>query len=265
MTQTQTMKTFAPRPRDIERRWYVIDANGAVLGRLASEVAKILRGKHKPIFAPHADTGDHVIVVNAGGVRVTGGKESEKMYYRHSGFPGGIRAVSYTRLLAERPVLAVEKAVKGMLPKNRLGRQMATKLNVYEGPEHPHRAQKPVVLALGAIPKWEGLPTPKPRPEPKPKAKPKARGAGAKGAERATGPGARTRRGPASSGTTRARAGARAAGGRGDEAAASKSLGETRRRRAKATSEAEEPTSTRTPRRRKKASEVSESTSGKES
>src|SRR6266704_1880797 len=132
------MKTYSPKPQDVERRWFVVDADGAVLGRLASEVAKILRGKHKPIFAPHADTGDHVIVVNARGVRLTGGKEEKKIYYRHSGYPGGLREVGYARILAERPALAVEKAVKGMLPKNRLGRQILTKLNVYEGPEHPH-------------------------------------------------------------------------------------------------------------------------------
>jgi large subunit ribosomal protein L13 len=150
------MKTFSPRPRDIERRWYVVNADGAVLGRLASEVAKVLRGKHKPIFAPHMDTGDNVIVVNARGIRLTGGKEAEKRYYRHSGYPGGIRGVDYTRLLAERPALAVEKAIKGMLPKNRLGRQMFTKLAVYEGPEHPHQAQKPVPLGLGEIPEVGG-------------------------------------------------------------------------------------------------------------
>jgi len=174
---TNTMKTFSPKPRDIERRWYVVDADGAVLGRLASEVAKILRGKHKPIFAPHADTGDHVIVVNAKGVRLTGGKEAEKMYYHHSGYPGGLRALNYTRLMSERPARAVEKAIKGMLPKNRLGRQLATKLAVYEGPEHPHQAQKPVPLGLGEIPKWEGLPEPAPKPAPAPKkVEPKAKG-----------------------------------------------------------------------------------------
>src|SRR5712692_8158970 len=176
-----TTKTFTPRPRDIERRWYVVDADGAVLGRLASEVAKILRGKHKPIYAPHADTGDHVIVVNAKGVRLTGAKETSKIYYRHSGYPGGIRAIDYARILAERPSLAVEKAVKGMLPKNRLGRQMITKLKVYAGPDHPHAAQMPQPLELGAVPPWTGLPEPKPAPEPRrkaeaaPKAKPASR------------------------------------------------------------------------------------------
>lgn len=159
------MKTYSPRPRDIERRWYVIDASGAVLGRLSTEVAAILRGKHKPIFAPHMDTGDHVIVVNADGVRVTGNKEETKVAYRHSGYPGGITATKYGKLLAERPVFAVEKSIRGMLPKNRLGRAMFKKLQVYGGPEHPHQAQKPQLLKLGEIPKWEGLPTP---PEPKP-------------------------------------------------------------------------------------------------
>ena len=165
------MKTFSPRPRDIERRWYVIDASGAVLGRLATEVAAVLRGKHKPIFAPHADTGDHVIVVNAKGVRLTGGKESKKIAYHHSGHPGGLTETPYERLLAQRPAFAVEKAVRGMLPKNRLGRAMVKKLQVYAGPEHPHRAQKPESLRLGEVPKWEGLPKadearPSTRPEP---------------------------------------------------------------------------------------------------
>jgi large subunit ribosomal protein L13 len=161
---TATTKTFSPRPRDIERRWYVVDADGAVLGRLASEVAKILRGKHKPIFAPHADTGDHVIVVNARGTVLTGDKLEKKIYYRHSQYPGGLREINYARLLADRPALAVEKAVRGMLPKNRLGRAIIRKLAVYEGPEHPHQAQQPVALTLGDVPKWEGLPAPKPAP-----------------------------------------------------------------------------------------------------
>ena len=158
------MKTFSPRPRDIERRWYVVDADGVVLGRLATHVASILRGKHKPIYAPHADTGDHVIVVNARGIRVTGGKELEKIYYRHSGYPGGLRRIGYEGLLAERPALAVEKAIGGMLPKTRLGRQMLRKLSVYEGAEHPHQAQKPVALSAGQYPRWKGLPKPAPPP-----------------------------------------------------------------------------------------------------
>lgn len=152
------MRTYSPKPQDIERRWYVIDATGAVLGRLASEVAAILRGKHKPIFAPHMDTGDHVIVINARGVRLTGDKEAKKFAYRHSGYPGGLTATQYAKLLSDRPEHAVEKAIKGMLPKNRLGRAMAKKLQVYAGPEHPHAAQRPEPLRLGEVPPWTGLP-----------------------------------------------------------------------------------------------------------
>ncbi len=164
-----TTKTYTPRPRDIERRWYVIDADGIVLGRLASEVAKILRGKHKPMFATHMDTGDHVIVVNAAGVRLTGAKIDQKIYYRHSGYPGGLREQSYSKLMAERPTLVVEKAIRGMLPKNRLGRQMISKLAVYAGPEHPHQAQQPEPLPVGQVPAWGGLPAPKPKPAVTPK------------------------------------------------------------------------------------------------
>src|SRR4030065_515134 len=160
------MKTYSPRPQDIERRWYVIDATGAVLGRLSSEVAAILRGKHKPIFAPHADTGDHVIVINARGIVLTGGKEAKKFAFRHSGYPGGLTAPPYTMLLSARPESAVEKAIRGMLPKTRLGRAMAKKLQVYPGAEHPHAAQQPQPLKLGEIPPWTGLPEPKGR-EPK--------------------------------------------------------------------------------------------------
>jgi large subunit ribosomal protein L13 len=156
------MKTYAPRPGHIERRWYVMDADGQVLGRLASEAASVLRGKHKPIFAPHMDTGDHVIIVNAAKAVLTGGKEAKKVAYRHSGYPGGIKGVRYDRLMAERPAFAVEKAVKGMLPKNRLGRAMARKLHVVAGPDHPHAAQQPVALAPGERPRWEGLPEPQP-------------------------------------------------------------------------------------------------------
>src|SRR5919201_4328498 len=155
---TTSTRTFSPRARHIERRWYVVDADGVVLGRLASEVAKILRGKHKPIFAPHVDTGDHVVVVNARGVRLTGGKETKRIAYRHSGYPGGLREVDYERLLSTRPGYVVEKAIRGMLPKNRLGRAMAQKLKVYEGAEHPHGAQQPAPLSLGEAPKWDGLP-----------------------------------------------------------------------------------------------------------
>jgi large subunit ribosomal protein L13 len=154
------VKTYAPKPEHIERRWYVVDASGQVLGRLASEVAALLRGKHKPIFAPHMDTGDHVIVINADKVTLTGGKESKKVAYRHSGYPGGIRATRYDELLATRPVYAVEKAVKGMLPKNRLGRSMVRKLHVVAGADHPHGSQQPVDYTMGKPPAWEGLPQP---------------------------------------------------------------------------------------------------------
>jgi large subunit ribosomal protein L13 len=152
------MKTYSPKPRDIERRWYVLDASGAILGRLATQAATILRGKHKPIFAPHADTGDHVIVINAKDVTLSGGKENKKIAYHHSGYPGGLTETVYSRLLAKRPAFAVEKAVKGMLPHNRLGRQMASKLRVYAGADHRHEAQKPQALALGEFPTWSGLP-----------------------------------------------------------------------------------------------------------
>jgi large subunit ribosomal protein L13 len=143
------VKTYSPKPSEISRAWYVVDGDGVVLGRLASEVAKILRGKHKPTFAPHLDTGDHVVVVNASKVRLTGAKLEHKVYYRHSGYPGGLREINYERLMATRPQLAVEKAVRGMLPHNRLGRQMVKKLKVYAGPDHPHAAQDPVRLELG--------------------------------------------------------------------------------------------------------------------
>ncbi len=172
------MKTYSPKPEHIERRWYVVDASGVVLGRLASEVATILRGKHKPMYAPHMDTGDHVVVVNADKIELTGNKGEDKYAYRHSGYPGGITAVKYKDLMALRPVAAVEKAVRGMLPKNTLGRQMLKKLHVVPGPEHPHAAQAPVVLALGERPAWDGLPA---RPEPSaPAAKPKAKPATSK-------------------------------------------------------------------------------------
>lgn len=145
------MKTHSTKPSEITRDWHLIDADGIVLGRLASEVAKLLRGKHKPYFAPHLDTGDHVIIVNASKVVLTGSKLLQKVRYRHSGYPGGLRAESYTKLMSERPELAVEKAVKGMLPSNRLGAQMFTKLKVYAGPDHPHSAQDPKDLDLKAV------------------------------------------------------------------------------------------------------------------
>jgi large subunit ribosomal protein L13 len=142
------VRTFSPTPADITRTWHVVDAEGMVLGRLASEVARVLRGKHKAIYAPHLDTGDHVIVVNAGKVVLSSDKAAKKFAYRHTGYPGGLRKVSYTRLMEERPEDAVRKAVRGMLPKNRLGRSMISKLKVYAGPEHPHAAQQPVPLDL---------------------------------------------------------------------------------------------------------------------
>jgi large subunit ribosomal protein L13 len=141
-----TNKTYSPKPSEIERTWWEVDASDLPLGRLASEVAQVLRGKHKPIYAPHMDTGDHVIVLNAAQVAVTSDKAQEKIYYRHSGFPGGIKAETFEALLARRPEAVVERAVRGMLPKNKLGRQMARKLKVYAGGEHPHRAQQPQPL-----------------------------------------------------------------------------------------------------------------------
>jgi large subunit ribosomal protein L13 len=156
------MKTYSPKPDHIERRWYVLDAGDHVLGRVASEAAVILRGKHKPIYAPHMDVGDNLIIVNADKVVLTGGKETKKIAWRHSGHPGGITGTPYEELLAKRPAYAVEKAVRGMLPKNRLGRSMIKKLHVVAGPEHPHQAQQPEEWAIGFRPAWEGLPTPAP-------------------------------------------------------------------------------------------------------
>jgi large subunit ribosomal protein L13 len=141
------LPTYSPKPSEIERAWFEVDADGAVLGRLASEVAKVLRGKHKPIFAPHIDTGDHVIVVNAAKVRMTGDTD-KKMAYRHTGYPGGLRARSYRELLEKHPEETVRRAVKGMLPKGALGRSMIRKLKVYAGPAHPHSAQKPRPLVV---------------------------------------------------------------------------------------------------------------------
>jgi len=138
--------TYSPKASEIERAWYVVDAEGMVLGRLASEVASILRGKRKPIFAPHIDTGDHVIVINADKIVLTSDKAERKPVYRHSGYPGGLKTETYAQLLARKPEEAVRRTIKGMLPKNRLGRQMLTKLKVYAGPHHPHGAQKPQVL-----------------------------------------------------------------------------------------------------------------------
>ena len=137
------MKTYATKQSEVTRSWRVVDADGATLGRLATEVAAILRGKHKTIFSPHLDTGDPVIVVNAAKVRVTGNKLKAKNYVRHSGYPGGLRSETLEQLLARRPEEVVRRAVRGMLPRNRLGEQMSRKLHVYAGAEHPHAAQKP--------------------------------------------------------------------------------------------------------------------------
>ena len=144
-------RTFTPKPADIQRDWVIIDATDVVLGRLASHAATLLRGKHKPTFAPHVDTGDFVIIINAEKVALTGSKNEKKMAYRHSGYPGGLRATSYTELLAKHPTRAVEKAVRGMLPKNSIGRQQLTKLKVYAGAEHPHAAQQPTPYTLSQV------------------------------------------------------------------------------------------------------------------
>lgn len=145
------MKTHSTKPSEIKREWLLVDAEAVVLGRLASEVAKRLRGKHKPNFSPHLDVGDHVIIVNASKVVMTGNKINDKFHYRHSGYPGGLTGVPYSKLMVTDPELAVEKAVKGMLPGNRLGRQMLKKLKVYAGPEHAHEAQSPTVLDLKEV------------------------------------------------------------------------------------------------------------------
>jgi large subunit ribosomal protein L13 len=150
------VRTFSPKAADVQRQWHVIDASDIVLGRLASQAAILLRGKHKAIFAPHVDTGDFVIIVNAAKVALTGNKLADKRAYRHSGYPGGLRAVAYSDLMEKSPERAVTKAVKGMLPKNSLGRQMLSKLKVYAGPEHPHQAQKPVPYEITQISQQAG-------------------------------------------------------------------------------------------------------------
>jgi len=142
------MKTFSAKPETVTRDWYVIDAEGKTLGRLATEVARRLRGKHKAEYTPHVDTGDYIVVVNAEKVQVTGNKASGKMYYSHTGYPGGIREISFEKLQARKPEMIIEKAVKGMLPKNPLGRAMFRKLKVYSGAEHKHEAQQPQVLEI---------------------------------------------------------------------------------------------------------------------
>ena len=142
------MKSFMASPATIERKWYVVDATGYTLGRLASEVAKVLRGKNKPVFTPHVDTGDYVIVVNADKIKVTGKKMDQKIYYNHSDYVGGMKETTLKEMMAKKPEKVVELAVKGMLPKGPLGREMYTKLFVYAGPEHKHAAQKPEVLTF---------------------------------------------------------------------------------------------------------------------
>jgi large subunit ribosomal protein L13 len=145
------VRTYSPKPGEIERQWHVIDAADVVLGRLATHAATLLRGKHKPTFAPHVDTGDFVVIVNAGKVALTGNKRQTKIAYRHSGYPGGLKRVSYDELLSKRPEQAIELAVKGMLPHNKLGRKLIQKLKVYPGAEHPHLAQAPVPFEIKQI------------------------------------------------------------------------------------------------------------------
>jgi large subunit ribosomal protein L13 len=149
MKEEHHLNTFMANAQNVERKWFVVDADGMVLGRLASNVASILRGKHKPIYTPHVDTGDHVIIINASKVVLTGKKLDQKTYYRHSGYPGGLKETKYRKLMAEKPEFVVKHAVVGMLPKGPLGRRMAKKLYVYAGGEHSHEAQKPELLAFG--------------------------------------------------------------------------------------------------------------------
>ena len=145
------MRTYSPKPGEIERQWHIIDASDVVLGRLATHTATLLRGKHKPTFAPHVDTGDFVIIVNAGKVALTGNKRQTKVAYRHSGYPGGLSSIPFGELLEKDPRRAIEKSVWGMLPKNRLARQQLKKLKVYAGPEHPHQAQQPVPFDITQV------------------------------------------------------------------------------------------------------------------
>jgi len=144
------VRTYTPKASEITREWHVVDAEDLVLGRMSTEVARVLRGKHKAMFTPNLDTGDHVIIINASKVVLTAGKAESKQIYRHSGFPGGIRSTTYAKMLAEKPEDAVRRTVRGMLPKNRLGRQMLKKLKVYAGPTHPHIGQQPTPLILDA-------------------------------------------------------------------------------------------------------------------
>ena len=144
------MRTYSPKASEITRAWHVIDAEGMVLGRLCTEVARVLRGKHKPMFAPHIDTGGHVVIINAEKIVLTKGKAEASMVYRYSGYPGGLKSETYANLLGRKPADAIRLSVRGMLPKGPLGRQQIKKLKVYAGPEHPHAAQNPVVLAFPA-------------------------------------------------------------------------------------------------------------------
>ena len=145
------MRTYSPKPGEISRQWHVIDATDVVLGRLASHTAQLLRGKHKPTFAPHTDTGDFVVIINASKIALSGDKMNQKKAWRHSGYPGGIRGVAYSELMASSPRKAVERAVKGMLPHNTLCRAQLRKLKVYAGPEHPHQAQQPVPFEITQV------------------------------------------------------------------------------------------------------------------
>jgi large subunit ribosomal protein L13 len=145
------VRTYSPKPGEITRQWHVIDATDVVLGRLASHIATLLRGKHKPTYAPHVDTGDFVVVINADKVALTGSKREQKMDHRHSGYPGGLRSTSYETLLETNPRRVIEKAVKGMLPHNRIGRQQLSKLKVYSGPQHPHTAQQPQPFTISQV------------------------------------------------------------------------------------------------------------------
>ena len=144
------MKTFVAKPSDRQRNWYVVDAQGKTLGRLATQIADVLRGKRKPTYTPHIDTGDFVIVVNAEKIAVTGNKRADKLYHRHSGYPGGLRTRTFEQMITRRPEEVIRIAVKGMMPRNRLARKQLTKLKVYAGPEHPHVAQRPVEMELRA-------------------------------------------------------------------------------------------------------------------
>ena len=145
----ETLKTYYAKPNEVEREWVLIDTEDMVLGRVATEAARILKGKHKPQYTPHVDTGDFVVIINADKIRVTGTKAGKKTYYRHSGFPGGLKSETFNEAMAKHPERVIEHAVKGMLPKNTLGRAMGMKLKVYAGPEHPHMAQQPRQIKIG--------------------------------------------------------------------------------------------------------------------